>query len=56
MAEAIDWVSALTVLGVSELIRADVIRTLGMIAKTPDDRDTITGALDELGYADVASG
>ena len=56
MAEAIDWVSALTVLGVSELIRADVIRTLGMIAKTPDDRDAITGALDELGYADVASG
>jgi MoxR-like ATPase len=56
MAEAIDWVSALTALGVSELIRADVIRTLGMIAKTPDDRDAITGALDELGYADVASG
>jgi MoxR-like ATPase len=56
MAETIDWVSALTALGVSELARADVIRTLGTIAKTPDDRDTITGALDELGYADVASG
>jgi MoxR-like ATPase len=49
MAEAIDWVSALTALGVSELSRVDVVRTLGSIAKTPDDRDAIVGALDELG-------
>ncbi len=56
MAEAIDWVSALAALGVAGLVRADIIRTLGAIAKTPDDRKTITGALDELGFADTASG
>jgi MoxR-like ATPase len=55
MAETIDWLSALSVLGVSELIRADILRTLGAVAKTPDDRDTITDALDELGYAQPAS-
>ena len=48
MAETIDWVSALSALGASELVRADVIRTLGAIAKTLDDRDTIIGALDDL--------
>ncbi len=51
MAEAIDWLSALAVLGASELVRADVVRTLGSIAKTPDDRIAITAALDDLGYA-----
>jgi MoxR-like ATPase len=55
MAETIDWLSALAVLGVSELIRPDIIRTLGAIAKTPDDRTTITTALDELGYAEPAT-
>jgi MoxR-like ATPase len=55
MAETIDWLSALSVLGVSELIRADILRTLGAVAKTPDDRDTVTDALDELGYAQPAS-
>ncbi|MDX6230518.1 MAG: hypothetical protein QOI76_3908 [Frankiales bacterium] len=55
MAETIDWLSALSVLGVSELIRADILRTLGAVAKTPDDRDTVTDALDELGYAHPAS-
>ena len=49
MAETIDWVSALTVLGVTELGRHDVLRTLGSIAKTPDDRVTIEQALDDLG-------
>lgn len=48
MAEAIDWVAALSILGVSELSRNDVIRTLGAIAKTPDDQDAVTSALDEL--------
>ncbi len=48
MAETIDWVSALSALGVTELIREDVVRTLSTIAKTPDDRGTITGALEEL--------
>jgi MoxR-like ATPase len=56
MAEAIDWVSALSVLGASELVRADVIRSLGAITKTPDDRDRVVAALDELGYARAASG
>ncbi|HST66567.1 MAG TPA: MoxR family ATPase, partial [Mycobacteriales bacterium] len=51
LAEAIDWLSALTVLRVDELVRDDIVRTLGTIAKTPDDRDTITAALDGLGYA-----
>lgn len=53
MAETIDWVAALTALRSAELVRADVIRTLGAIAKTPDDRLTITGALAELGYPDA---
>ncbi|GII27027.1 oxidoreductase [Planotetraspora mira] len=48
MAEAIDWVSALSALGAADLVRADVVRTLSTIAKTPDDRETITGALDQL--------
>ena len=33
------------------LVRDDVLRTLSTIAKTPDDRDVITAALDDLGYA-----
>jgi MoxR-like ATPase len=48
MAEAIDWVSALAVLGVTELGRADVIRTLVAVAKTADDRDTVVAALGGL--------
>jgi len=54
MAEAIDWLSALSLLGAGDLVRDDVLRTLSTIAKTPDDRDTITAALDELGYAGSA--
>ena len=53
MAETIDWVSALTALGVSELVRDDVVRTLGAIVKTPDDRQTISGVLGELGFAEA---
>ncbi|RSM58537.1 oxidoreductase [Actinoplanes sp. ATCC 53533] len=45
MAETIDWVSALSALGVTELFPDQVVRTLGAIAKTPDDRDLITAAL-----------
>jgi MoxR-like ATPase len=54
MAEAIDWLSALSLLGAGELVRDDVLRTLSTIAKTPDDRDMITAALDDLGYAESA--
>jgi MoxR-like ATPase len=50
LAEAIDWVSALSVLAVTTLMRDDVVRTLGSIAKTPDDRATVIDALDDLGY------
>ena len=48
MAETIDWVSALTILGAAALVRPEVVRTLSAIAKTPDDRSAITGALDDL--------
>jgi MoxR-like ATPase len=55
LAETIDWVSALSALGVTELIRPDMIRTLGAIAKTPDDRATIVSVLDDLGFGEPAS-
>ncbi|WP_433825729.1 AAA family ATPase [Actinoplanes sp. CA-015351] len=45
LAETIDWVSALAALGVTELADADVLRTIGTIAKTPDDRDLVAGAV-----------
>ncbi|SFE21063.1 MoxR-like ATPase [Actinacidiphila alni] len=48
MAEAIDWVAALTALGVTRLVREDVLRTLSTIAKSPDDRVAVSGALDVL--------
>ena len=49
LAESIDWLSALTALGVTELTRAEVVRTLGAIVKTPDDSTAVLGALGELG-------
>jgi MoxR-like ATPase len=55
LAEAIDWVSALTALGIHELLREDVVRTLGAVVKTPDDHRTVLEALDELGADGVAS-
>jgi MoxR-like ATPase len=54
MAETIDWVAALTLLGASELARADIMLTLGAITKTPDDRDTVTGELGALGYEEAS--
>ena len=45
IAEAINWVAALSVLGVAELARGDVEATLGTLAKTPDDRDLVAGAV-----------
>ena len=50
VAEAINWVAALSVLGVTELGRADVLSTLGVLAKTPDDRDTVLAAADSYGF------
>ena len=55
LAETIDWVSALTTLGATELVRTDILRTLVSIAKTPDDRTTVTEALDGLGYGQPAT-
>ncbi|MEW2331421.1 MoxR family ATPase [Micromonospora chersina] len=45
MAEAIDWVAALSVLGAADLAAGDVLRTIGTIAKTPDDRAAVAAAL-----------
>jgi MoxR-like ATPase len=45
MAETIDWLSALSALGAAELVQATLLSTLGAIAKTPDDRDAMLGAL-----------
>jgi MoxR-like ATPase len=48
VAETINWVAALSVLGVTELVREDVVATLSALAKTADDRALITAAVDEL--------
>jgi MoxR-like ATPase len=48
MAETIDWVSALTVLGVADLCGAEVVRTFSALAKTPDDRTAIGDAFFDL--------
>ena len=50
VAEAINWVAALSVLGVTELGRADVLSTLGVLAKTPDDREAVLAAADSYGF------
>jgi MoxR-like ATPase len=52
MAEAIDWASALTALGVTEPSRGDLERTLAAVAKTAEDRTAVAAALDDLGYAE----
>ncbi|HEY3749691.1 MAG TPA: MoxR family ATPase [Pseudonocardiaceae bacterium] len=48
LAEAIDWLAVLAGLGVAELVRDDVLRSLAALAKTLDDRNTIVAALPEL--------
>ena len=48
MAETINWVSALHALGAIDLVSPAVMRTLGAIAKTPDDQTTIVAALPDL--------
>jgi MoxR-like ATPase len=55
MAEAIDWVSALAALGVADLMRDDIVRTLSALAKTVDDRLVINDALGDLGYASAST-
>ncbi len=51
LAEAIDWVSALHALGVSELERPNAVATLGAIAKSPDDLAAITTEFAKEGAA-----
>jgi MoxR-like ATPase len=55
LAETINWLSALAALGVGDLQRDDIVRTLSALAKTPDDRTSIVGSLSDLGYAQSAS-
>ena len=45
LAETIDWVSALSALGATELAPDNVLATIGAIAKTPDDRLVVAGAV-----------
>ena len=49
VAEAIDWVAALTELGVSELDAEAIDRTLGSVLKYSEDQEVVRAAgLDEL--------
>ncbi|MET0998947.1 MAG: MoxR family ATPase [Marmoricola sp.] len=48
MAEAINWVAALSALGATELVRDTVVATLGAVVKTVDDRDTVLAGLDAV--------
>jgi MoxR-like ATPase len=47
LAEAIDWVAALETLGITALDRRAVASTIGSIAKTPDDIDTVRASIDD---------
>jgi MoxR-like ATPase len=44
VAEAIDWVAALTVLGVEELDASSIDRTLGSVLKYAEDQDVVRAA------------
>ena len=46
LAEAINWVAALSALGATELGRDTVVATLGAVVKTVDDRDVVLRSLD----------
>ncbi len=45
LAETIDWVAALSALGAADFTREDALRTIGAVAKTPDDRAVVAEAL-----------
>ncbi|MBA2497683.1 MAG: MoxR family ATPase [Acidimicrobiia bacterium] len=51
LAETIDWVTALVALGATELVRDDIVRTLGAVVKTPDDRELVLARLVDPGAA-----
>ena len=48
VAEAIDWVAALTVLGVDDARRDDAAATLGAVIKDHDDQLEVEERLDEI--------
>jgi MoxR-like ATPase len=50
VAEAINWVAALSVLGATELVRELAVPTLGALAKTPDDRDLGLASLESYAF------
>ena len=52
LAEAINWVAALSALGATELMRDTVEATLGTVVKTVDDRETVLAGLDAVLDAD----
>ena len=47
LAEAIDWVAALEVLGVSRLEAPLAISTIGSLAKTPDDIEVVRSSIED---------
>ena len=47
LAEAINWVAALSALGATELVRDTLVATLGAVVKTADDRETVLAALED---------
>ncbi len=47
LAEAIDWVGALEVLGVSRLEAPLAISTIGSLAKTPDDIEVVRSSIED---------
>jgi MoxR-like ATPase len=50
VAEAINWVAALSALGATELVRELVVPALGALVKTPDDRDLVIDSLDTYAF------
>ncbi len=50
VAEAINWVAALSALGATELVRELAVPSLGALAKTPDDRDLVLAALESYSF------
>jgi MoxR-like ATPase len=50
VAEAINWVAALSALGATELVREVVVPTLGALVKTPDDEVAVVGSLDSYAF------
>ena len=50
VAEAINWVAALSALGATELVREVALASLGAVAKTPDDRDLVVESLETYSF------